>query len=137
MRPGEILVQHRGYTTPCWMWQKCKTPSGYGQLRVGGRTLYAHRVYFEAFRGPILSDTELDHLCRNRACVNPDHLEAVPHHTNARRGSRTILTTEAVREIKRLLGCGVVQRIIAEMFDVSPGTVADISAGRTWKDGTL
>lgn len=75
----------------CWLWAGCINPvSGYGQfsMRVDGKThsLVAHRLTYELFVGPIPSWAEIDHLCRVRACVRPDHLEAVSHSVNVRRG---------------------------------------------------
>lgn len=62
---------------PCWDWTAALT-NGYGVVQVGGRLQRAHRVVYEALRAPIPEAFELDHLCRNRACVNPDHVEPVP-----------------------------------------------------------
>lgn len=70
----------------CWLWTACLTQSGYGHAWVSGRIVYAHRVAYELVRGPIPSGMQLDHLCRNRACVNPDHLEPVTNHDNILRG---------------------------------------------------
>jgi len=132
----EYLEHDCGYETPCWVWQRSILPTGYGCLRVAGRTQYAHRIYWERENGPLPVNTELDHLCRVRACCNPAHLEAVPHTINARRGARTILSVFEVHDIKRMLGV-VPHRVIAHQFTVSMGAIADISAGRTWKAGTL
>ena len=70
----------------CWNWPWCKTPAGYGQIRVDGRNDYAHRVYYKRLRGAIPQGHQIDHLCRNRACCNPAHLEAVTERENQRRG---------------------------------------------------
>lgn len=60
--------------------------TGYGHLYVNGRHIYAHRFSYELARGQIGQGLELDHLCRNTSCVRPDHLEAVSHAENTRRG---------------------------------------------------
>lgn len=72
--------------TNCWLWRGCKDRKGYGKIRVSGFTWLAHRLAYEAFKGPIPEHLELDHTCRNTSCVNPEHLEAVTHEENCRRG---------------------------------------------------
>lgn len=76
--------------TGCWNWMRStKGPNGYGQIGEGGhdcRILLAHRVSYEIHKGPIPKHLEIDHLCRNRGCVNPEHLEAVTRRTNLLRG---------------------------------------------------
>lgn len=69
----------------CWIWTRGRHGFGYGILRMGGKTVLAHRLSYETFVGPIPTDTELDHVCRTPACVNPEHLEAVSHRDNLRR----------------------------------------------------
>jgi hypothetical protein len=78
-------------TSTCWLWT-AGTCRGYGYFATArkngrhGRSLRAHRVAFELLRGPIPNGMQLDHLCRVRGCVNPDHLEVVTGATNTLRG---------------------------------------------------
>ena len=76
----------------CWIWTGTTAGSGYGSFYVeGGRAgrvrMYAHRWSYEQGKRPIPDGMELDHLCRVRRCVNPDHLEPVTHAENHRRRS--------------------------------------------------
>ena len=79
----------------CWTWTASKATKGYGHIKWEGRLQPAHRVVYRVFIGPIPEGLTLDHLCRNRACVNPAHLEPVtiveniarrPFKTHCKRG---------------------------------------------------
>lgn len=72
--------------TGCWFWMGSDTGKGHGQVRFGGRWL-VHRLVWTLMRGPICSWLVLDHMCRMRACVNPDHLEPVTTDVNTARGN--------------------------------------------------
>lgn len=75
----------------CWIWLGARS-DGWGMFRPisaqrGGAMVQAHRWAYEHFVGSVPSDLEIDHVCRNRSCVNPAHLEAVTHVVNVRRGA--------------------------------------------------
>lgn len=71
----------------CWVWSGWFDAYGYGGLAVFGRSTKAHRFAYELLVGPIPDGLSLDHLCRNRGCVNPAHLEPVTRGENVRRGN--------------------------------------------------
>lgn len=80
---------------PCWLWTGAKITSGYGSFGVSTKNwMRAHRYAFEVSRGPIPPGLQLDHLCRNRACVNPDHLDPVNNRENTLRGLGPILAAQ-------------------------------------------
>lgn len=68
----------------CWEWTGAKT-LGYGRFNIEGRAYFAHRLAYEYLIGSIPPKLHLDHLCRNKACVNPHHLEPVSHAENMHR----------------------------------------------------
>ncbi len=74
--------------TPCIEWTGTRNEKGYGRRSIGGKMVGAHRVAYETAKGIIPDGLEIDHLCRNPGCVNPDHLEAVTHSENCLRGNQ-------------------------------------------------
>jgi hypothetical protein len=74
----------------CWMWGGYLNEDGYGQFSISRRMLKAHRVAYELFSGKIPPNLQIDHLCRNRSCVNPAHLEPVTSIENTRRGNSAL-----------------------------------------------
>jgi hypothetical protein len=119
--------------TGCWLWQACLNAQGYGALRLEGRTRRAHILYYEKYKGAVPKGLELDHLCRNRACVNPKHLEAVTHAENIRRSNWALLNVEDVKDIRFLSRSGISSRKIVEAIEVSRSAVQCVLKGRSWK----
>uniref|UniRef100_A0AAT9JAA2 ORF17 n=1 Tax=Nitrosopumilaceae spindle-shaped virus TaxID=3065433 RepID=A0AAT9JAA2_9VIRU len=73
----------------CWQWIASKDPSGYGKFMLNKKLISSHRISYELFKGEIPKGLQIDHLCRNRACVNPEHMEVVTQKENLRRGDKT------------------------------------------------
>lgn len=74
----------------CWLWTASLNWRGYGRLKVNGRMVHAHRFAFEMTKGPIPQNLVIDHLCRTRGCVNPDHMEPVTSAVNTLRGESIV-----------------------------------------------
>lgn len=107
-------AQDCGYKTPCWVWWgRTNGKYGYVALPDGGNVM-AHRVVYEQHKGPLPCGTELDHLCENTLCVNPDHLEPVRHATNVHRGQRTKIKPE-----QRLAICERYDRGDADQYQLA------------------
>lgn len=74
----------------CWEWLGSRTSNGYGRHQMRGKHWMAHRAAYVLLVGPIADGMQLDHLCRNRGCVNPEHLEQVTARENTLRSSSFI-----------------------------------------------
>lgn len=129
---------------PCLLWQGELNEQGYGRITVAYRKLYVHRLVWEARHGPIPGELCVMHLCDQPNCVELAHLVLGSNATNIidrqRKGrqakgsknGKTLLTEEAVREIRRLAG-KVRQATLAEHFGVSAEAVQDVIHRRTWR----
>lgn len=70
----------------CWIWTSSRVNGGYGHFKFDGRMVLSHRFSYELFNNIIPTGIVLDHLCRNPACVNPEHLDPVTQKENIHRG---------------------------------------------------
>jgi len=89
--------------TGCWLWTGTVDAGGYARIKVGGRNgtmASAHRVSYELHVKPIPEGLDIDHLCRVRHCVNPDHMEPVTHRDNVVRGLAPTVSVAAAAAIK-------------------------------------
>lgn len=91
---SNILKLDLGYDTPCHIWQGSHSGNGrgggYPRMSLDGQTVAVHRVMFINTHGFVPRKKQIDHLCRNRMCVNPNHLEMVTHKENQRRRDNAI-----------------------------------------------
>jgi len=87
-----INIVERGHETPCWEWtgptSGCGRGGGYGRMSLNGQTVAVHLVSYTHFFGFIPGKKQVDHVCNNRLCCNPGHLELVSHLRNQRRRAK-------------------------------------------------
>ncbi len=117
----------------CWVWQGYRVKNGYGQLTYKRTRWLAHRLSYCLCHGELPEDDlQIHHRCANRACLNPDHLEAVTPIEN-RRAAPTKLDPEKVRQI-RDLGDRLPQGQIAARFGVDRTMVGQVLRGKAWRE---
>lgn len=124
--PNQYVVRDDG----CWQWQGRLNAGGYGTLHIDGCNL-AHRWHWQNINGPVPDGLDLDHLCRNRACCNPAHLEPVTRRTNVRRGVSPKLSLEDARAIRE---SDDQTAVLAKRYGVTPTRIRQIRRGRGWED---
>ena len=118
--------------TSCTKWHQAIQSDGYGRKWHKGKLHYAHRLAYEKKYGKF--DGFLDHLCRNRSCVNPDHLEPVSHAENSRRGASAKITQRLADKIRVVYAqSGITQSETGRIFGIGQDQVSRIINNKCWK----
>lgn len=124
------MSRYRVDASGCHLWEGAKD-NGYGVVGTHQGTFLAHRVAYTYACGPI-GDRQLDHLCRNPACINPDHLEPVTNAVNTRRGTKAKLDWGGVVQARLLRMAGWTYPRIGSYLGVSETCAHDAVSGRRW-----
>lgn len=128
----------------CWEWTETTNSNGYGRFFVAPHWVSAHRLSYELLKGPIPDGLHIRHLCHNRLCCNPDHLDVGTPKQNAQDSLDAGRTVRGARHPKSKLRDGDVVFIrqnpeklttkeLASRFGVSVGTVSNIRTGKIWR----
>lgn len=116
----------------CIIWKKFKL-KGYGVIQRNGKCYRAHKYYYEQKFGKVPEGLVLDHLCRDRACVNVDHLEVVTQAENVRRGNRAKLSYSKVLEIRDMYNNSKIsQKVLGLLFNVGPWEISKVVNYKRW-----
>jgi HNH endonuclease len=119
-------------SSECWDWTGYVAKDGYGSVWLKGKPVQAHIAVYSLLIGEVPAGLQLDHLCRNRGCVNPKHLEPVSKKENQRRRIDLRLSLDAVKEIKDMYSLGHTQQNIATLYGVSQSAVSRVISGEIW-----
>ncbi len=124
----------RGYITACWIWLGAVSSRGYPRT-AQKRERWAHRVAWMRAHGRAVPEgLEIDHLCKQTLCVNPQHLEAVTPAENCRRASYTKLSLEQVRKIREEIAAGISLAALGRRYGVTASAIRAIKIGKNWRD---
>lgn len=113
----------------CWVWQGHYAGDGYAGKCINLKTRLMHRLFYRLHKGEIPKGLVVDHLCRNKRCVNPEHLEAKEQKYNARRGINNKLSEKIVKIIRAKYRNGISQSKIAKEFGVTQSHISRVISG--------
>lgn len=130
----QFKIGRHGYTVSeqgCWLWAGKVGARGYAVVHFNGKQRLAHRVYWEFVNGPIPDGLVIDHLCSNRSCVNPAHMELVLRAENNRRSSFAKMTM-ARAQLARELAPRSNATELSQLFGVTHKTMTNVVKGESW-----
>lgn len=148
MREMQKRIEENSIPEPnsgCWLWLRAiSNREGYGQISVWGGILYAHRLSYLAYRGPIPHGLFVCHKCDVRTCVNPDHLFVATHQENMadrnRKGRTAHVKGEdnhaskvTAEQVRSIISDDRLQRLIAADYGITQSQVSRIKSGDKWK----
>lgn len=123
-------VVDTGYDTRCWLWLRSSNETGYAMATRDGKSLLLHRWEYEQAIGPIPEGMTLDHLCRQRRCCNPAHLDPVPLRENIWRGWEARYAGQDHNEMRaERLRRRLSQRQFADLLGISQTAVSAYERG--------
>lgn len=133
MAAKELEAWWRIDSNGCWIWFGALR-GGYGLYTTGNYTHSAHRYVYEKYKKKIEAGKHLDHLCRVRRCVNPEHLEEVTNIQNIHRGNRCKINMREAEEIRDLYRHKVfIIRELASHYNISNATIYEILSNKIWR----
>ena len=113
--------------TGCWNWLGSIMKNGYGVDT-------PHRTMWKRERGPIPAKMTIDHLCRNRKCINPNHLEVVTQAENVQRGAGAKLNWFDVHNIRKMAGDSIRRSLIQWTYQIRSSHLSSIISHKSWKE---
>lgn len=134
----------------CWLWRGAKKPKGYGNVRINGLYLLAHRVAFELTSGALPEGFIVCHICDNPSCCNPSHLMLGTVKSNAadmliknrqkkkiyaargEKNGNSKLSSKSVVSIRNLRNSGMKIKDIADKYRMSSTAISSVLTGETW-----
>ena len=110
----------------CWIWLG-QNRGGYGLYWYNGKQYQAHRFVYEKFKKIIASGLHLDHKCRNRLCVNPDHMEEVNNKENCRRGKQATINIKIAMQIRDLYKYKIFNQVeLSKIYPIAQSTISEL-----------
>ena len=118
--------------TGCWNWTGNFRAGGYGYISIRGKKYNAHALIYKIYQKVIRENEELDHICNNPGCVNPNHLRSVTHKFNVRRGKTVKLNMDTANKIREDYKSGYKMRALSKKYKICLSNISDIINNKIW-----